>query len=73
MENGLLEDIRALLIGKRAREVRINLQKAQSDDDIEEIEIEGEIHRVLTHEAGMRSAVRELQDNRKFIAELLKS
>ena len=73
MENGLLEDIRALLIGKRARELRINLQKAESDADIEEIEIEGETHSVLTHEAGIRAAVKELQDNKKFIAELLKS
>ncbi|MGV8959078.1 MAG: hypothetical protein ACOH1V_01630 [Stenotrophomonas sp.] len=73
MENGLLEDIRALLIGKRARELRINLQKAESDADIEEIEIEGETHRVLTHEAGIRAAVKELQHNKTFIAELLKN
>lgn len=73
MEDGLLEDIRALLLGNRAREIRINLQRADSDEDIEEVEIAGEVHRVLTREAAFRSAVRELEANKALIADLLKA
>lgn len=72
MENDMFEDIRALLIGARAREIRLNLQKAESDADIEEIEVEGEMHPVLTREAAMRVAVKELLSNKELIAQLLK-
>lgn len=72
MENDMFEDIRALLIGARAREIRLNLQKAESDADIEEIEVEGEMHPVLTREAAMRAAVQELLGNKELIAQLLR-
>ena len=72
MENDMLEDIRALFIGARAREICLNLQKAESDADIEEIEVEGEMHTVLTREAAMRVAVKELLGNKALIAQLLK-
>ncbi|KRG66431.1 hypothetical protein ABB27_13705 [Stenotrophomonas terrae] len=71
MDNQLLEDIRALLISKRAREIRINLQRAESDADIEEIDIEGELVSVLTLEAAMRAAVKEFKRNKQLISTIL--
>ncbi|MEG1680254.1 MAG: hypothetical protein RR326_09165 [Stenotrophomonas sp.] len=71
METQLLEDIRALLISKRAREIRINLQRAESDADIEEIDIEGELVSVLTLEAAMRAAVKEFKRNKQLINAIL--
>ena len=71
METQLLEDIRALLISKRAREIRINLQRAESDADIEEIDIEGELVSVLTLEAAMRAAVKEFKRNKQLINTIL--
>jgi len=71
MDTQLLEDIRALLISKRAREIRINLQRAESDADIEEIDIEGELVSVLTLEAAMRAAVKEFKRNKQLINVIL--
>jgi len=71
MDTQLLEDIRALLISKRAREIRINLQRAESDADIEEIDIEGELVSVLTLEAAMRAAVKEFKRNKQLINAIL--
>ncbi|WP_156455736.1 MULTISPECIES: hypothetical protein [Stenotrophomonas] len=71
MDTQLLEDIRALLISKRAREIRINLQRAESDADIEEIDIEGELVSVLTLEAAMRAAVKEFKRNKQLISTIL--
>ncbi len=72
MDTGLLEDIRALLIGRRATQIRINLSRAESEADIEEMEFDGEMHRVLTRAAALRSTVRELESDKALIAELLR-
>lgn len=69
MEAGLLEDIRALLIGRRATQIRINLSRAESEADIEEVEVDGELHRVLTRAAALRSTVQELVSDKALIAE----
>lgn len=72
MDEALLDDIRTLQLGKRAREIRMALHWAESEEDIEEVELNGEMHRVLTKRAAFRGAIEEMKANRALIAELLK-
>ncbi|WP_143584451.1 hypothetical protein PWP89_13100 [Stenotrophomonas rhizophila] len=73
MEKQLLEDIQVLLLSNRARELRINVGRAASDDELEVIEVDGEEHTVLTKKAGLRLALRELEEAKALIKELSQS
>lgn len=73
MEKQLLEDIQVLLLSNRARELRINVGRAASDDELEVIEVDGEEHTVLTKKAGLRLALKELEEAKALIKELSQS
>lgn len=70
MEKQLLEDIQVLLLSNRARELRINTARAASEAELEVIEVDGEQHTVLTKKAGLRLALKELQEAKQLISEL---
>ena len=70
MEKQLLEDIQVLLLSSRARELRINTARAESDAELEVIDVDGEQHTVLTKKAGLRLALKELKEAKALIGEL---
>lgn len=71
MEIELLEDIRTLLIRNRVGEIRLNIERAESEADIEEVHLNGESHKVLTRPAAFRIAVSELKQDKAFIRSLV--
>ncbi|HBS54577.1 MAG TPA: hypothetical protein DEA38_02455 [Stenotrophomonas sp.] len=67
MEEECLLDIRALMLSARAREIRDNVQIAKTRADIEVVTIHGVEQEVLTFEAALRYAIKELGEAQQLI------
>jgi hypothetical protein len=69
MKEELLENIQALLLSQRARDIRLNTARATFPEDVEEVLINGESVAVLTMPAALRSALEEMLEVKRLIAE----